>query len=366
MVNILELLRLASVPRLGPLKIRALISAFGNPQDVLKASPRDLHRVPGIDKKLASAISRHDGMRFAEGQLSAMNRLGARILAAWDSEFPPMLKKIYDPPPLLYVFGTFSEADACALAIVGTRKPSPYGNRITELLSRQLVARGITIVSGLARGIDTVAHSASLKASGRTIAVIGSGLDVPYPPENRGLMERIRETAVVLSEFPFGTQPDASNFPRRNRIISGLSLGTIVVESDQDGGAMITASTALDQNREVFAVPGMITEKRSIGPHVLIRDGRAKLVHTVEDILVELPMKLSDVAARHDDQPPPQLTLFETKVFDCLGQEPLHIDHIADTTGLTTPDGLVALLSLEFKGLVRQLPGKYFQRTNAI
>lgn len=365
-MNTLDLLCLASIPRLGPLKIRALISAFGTPHDVLKASPRELHRIHGIDKKLASAISRHDGRRFAENQLSTMHRLGARILTVWDSEFPSILKTIYDPPPLLYVFGRFSEADAHALAIVGTRKPSPYGNRITELLAGELVARSITIVSGLARGIDTAAHSATLNAGGRTIAVIGSGLDVPYPPENRALMERIREKAVVLTEFPFGTRPEASNFPRRNRIISGLSLGTIVVESDQDGGAMITASTALDQNREVFAVPGMITEKRSIGPHTLIREGRAKLVHSVEDILVELPMKVTDVGAKQRVHAPPQLTLFETKVFDSLGEEPQHIDRIADTTGLTTPDGLVALLSLEFKGLVRQLPGKFFQRASGI
>ncbi|MEX2115613.1 MAG: DNA-processing protein DprA [Bacteroidota bacterium] len=361
-MNILDLLRLTSVPRLGPLKIRALISRFGDPTEVLTASPRELHRVPGIDKKLASSIVRHDGRQFAEGQLSAMNLHGARIITAWDLEFPILLRKIYDPPPLLFVLGRFAEADAQALSIVGTRKPSSYGHRIAEMFAEQLVMRAITIVSGLARGIDTAAHSGALKGNGRTIAVIGSGLDVPYPPENRGLMERIAEKGVVVSEFPFGTQPEAQNFPRRNRLISGLSLGTIVVESDQDGGAMITASTALDQNREVFAVPGMITEKRSIGPHTLIRDSRAKLIHSVEDILVELPMILRDAAAPQEQRPLPQLTLFETKIYESLSQEPMHIDMIADTTGLTTPDGLVALLSLEFKGLVRQLPGKYFQR----
>ena len=365
-MNILDLLRLTSVPRLGPLKIRSLISRFGNPTDVLKATPRELHRVPGIDRKLASSIARHNGERFAEEQLSKMHRTGARIITAWDPEFPPLLKKIYDPPPLLFVFGAFAETDTQALGIVGTRKPSPYGHRITEMLAEQLVSRGITIVSGLARGIDTVAHAATLKANGRTIAVIGSGLDIPYPPENLGLMERIGEKGVVLSEFPFGTQPEATNFPRRNRIISGLSLGAIVVESDQDGGAMITASTALDQNREVFAVPGMITEKRSIGPHTLIRDGRAKLIHSVEDILAELPIHLRGADGPPVHRPLPPLTLFETTIYESLGEEPMHIDMISDATGLTTPDGLVALLSLEFKGLVRQLPGKYFQRMAGI
>jgi DNA processing protein len=361
-VNILDLLRLSAVPRLGPLKIRALINRFGTPTDVLKATPRDLHRVPGIDRKLAASIARHDGSRFAEAQVSRMRRTGARIITAWDQEFPVLLKKIYDPPPLIYVFGSFAEADSQALAIVGTRKPSPYGHRTAELLSEQLVARGITIVSGLARGIDTVAHSAALKANGRTIAVIGSGLDVPYPPENRALMDRIRESGAVVSEFPFGTQPEAQNFPRRNRIISGLSLGVIVVESDQDGGAMITASTALDQNREVFAVPGMITEKRSVGPHTLIRESRAKLVHSIEDVMMELPMNLRGNHTSPQQRPLPPLTLFETTIYESLGSEPAHIDMIADTTGLSTPDALVALLSLEFKGLVRQLPGKYFQK----
>jgi DNA processing protein len=365
-VNVLDLLRLTAVPRLGPLKIRALIARFGTPTDALKASPRDLHRVPGIDKKLASAIARHDGSQFAEAQVARMQRTGARIITAWDQEFPPLLKKIYDPPPLIFVLGSFAEVDSQALAIVGTRKPSPYGHRATEMLSEQLVAHGITIVSGLARGIDTIAHSATLKANGRTIAVIGSGLDVPYPPENRALMDRIQERGAVVSEFPFGTQPEAQNFPRRNRIISGLSLGIIVVESDQDGGAMITASTALDQNREVFAVPGMITEKRSIGPHTLIRESRAKLVHSIEDVLTELPMNLRGIRASLEQRPLPPLTLFETTIYESLGQEPAHIDMIADATGLTTPDGLVALLSLEFKGLVRQLPGKYFQKMTEI
>jgi DNA processing protein len=174
------------------------------------------------------------------------------------------------------------------------------------------------------------------------------------------LYERIASTGAVVSEFPLNTPPHPFNFPRRNRLISGVSLGIVVVESDQDGGAMITASTALDQNREVFAVPGMITEKRSIGPHALIRESRAKLVHSLDDVLVEL--RLSRPTAPGGQMKMPELTLFETKVFECLGQDPLHIDTIADTTGLATPDGLVALLSLEFKGLVRQLPGKFFQR----
>lgn len=360
-MNIRDLLRLVSVPRLGPLKIRALVSHFGDPASALRARPRDLIRVPGIDKKLATAIKRHDGESFADGQLRRINRVGGRIIPFWDASYPHLLKKIYDPPPLLYVIGEFTESDRNAIGVVGTRKPSPYGQQVTDLLCSELVSAGITIVSGLARGIDTHAHETTLRSNGRTLAVIGSGLDIPYPPENARLLRRIAAKGAVISEFPLGTQPEAQNFPRRNRLISGLSLGVIVVESDEDGGAMITASTALDQNREVFAVPGMITEKRSIGPHILIRDGRAKLIHGAEDVLNEFPAFCHPrEQSRRIGLPP--LTLFETSVLEILGGEPMHIDAIADRTGLATSDGLVTLLSLEFKGLVRQLPGKFFVR----
>lgn len=360
-MNVRDLLRLSSVPRLGPLKIRALVTHFGDPEAVLRAEPRDLIRVPGIDRKLASAIVRHDGENFADEQLRAVNRIGGCILPYWDNSYPSLLKKIYDPPPLLYVLGGFTEIDRHAMGIVGTRKPSSYGQRVTENLTRELMEAGITVVSGLARGIDTIAHETALKAGGRTIAVIGSGLDVPYPPENRRLLQRIARQGVVMSEFPLGTQPEAPNFPRRNRLISGISLGVIVVESDEDGGAMITASTALDQNREVFAVPGMITERRSIGPHLLIQQGRAKLVHTVNDVLVEFPaLAGSSRSQERQAMPLPELTLFENTVLESLSNEPVHIDVLSERASLSTSDCLVTLLSLEFKGLVRQLPGKFF------
>jgi DNA processing protein len=221
----------------------------------------------------------------------------------------------------------------------------------------------VTVVSGLARGIDTVAHAATLKAGGRTVAVIGSGLDVPYPPENRKLMELIDDEGAIVSEFPMGTKPDAPNFPRRNRIISGMTLGTIVIESGEDGGAMITASTALDQNREVFAVPGTIYEKKSAGPNLLIQRGQAKLVLTVADVVEELGRSLpkTGVAARTPVEP--SLTLFERAVYEQLSSDPLHIDTIADRAATSTADALVTLLGLEFKGVVRQLPGKHFIRS---
>lgn len=364
-MNVRDLLHLASVPRIGPLKIRSLIAHFGSPTEVLKATARDLVEVPGIDKKLASHILHHkDGQRLADEQLKRLNKIGGRIVTLWDKEYPLLLKKIYDPPAFLFVLGNFTKQDETSLAIVGTRHPSAYGQQVAERLSRELAKLRITTVSGLARGVDTVVHSTTIKAGGRTIAVIGSGLDVPYPPENRRLQERIAEEGAVVSEFLMGAKPDAPNFPRRNRIISGLSLGTIIVESAEDGGAMITASTALDQNREVFAVPGLMTEKRSAGPHKLIQEGRAKLITDIDDVLEELqPLRARSQRKGEKPEPQVELTLFEQRILDVLQAEPTHIDTIAELANVSPTDALVNLLSLEFKGVVRQLPGKFFTRT---
>ena len=363
MFDIRDLLRLSSVPRIGPHKIRALISYFGDPAEVLAFSQRELMGVKGIDKKLAANIAGHHGDPFAKEQLKRLNAVNGKIVTIWDKDYPDLLKKIYDPPALLYVLGDFRPEDKHAVAIVGTRHATPYGKQTAEGLSRDLARLGITVTSGLARGIDTVAHYATLQTGGRTMAVIGSGLDVPYPPENRKLMERIADQGAVVSEVPMGAKPDAPNFPRRNRIISGLSLGTVVIESGEDGGAMITATIALDQNREVFAVPGNITEKRSAGPNKLIRDGKAKLIMNIDDIVEELRHHLRGlIQQERKSEPEVELTLFEHKLLDVLGPDPVHIDTIAETAGLSTSDALVNLLSLEFKGLVKQFAGKQFLR----
>ncbi|MBI2620296.1 MAG: DNA-protecting protein DprA [Ignavibacteriales bacterium] len=362
MYNVRDLLRLSSVPQLGPLKIRALLSFFRDPEEVFRTSPRMLAKIPGISKRNASAIAHHkNGEAFADDQLKRVSRLGARIISLWEDEYPELLRKIYDPPPLLFVLGEFSPSDRHSIAIVGTRLATHYGQKVTETFAGELVQLGITVVSGLARGIDTYAHQAALRAQGRTIAVVGSGLDIPYPPENRSLSFTIARQGAVVSEFPMGTKPDAPNFPRRNRIISGLSLGTLVVESAEDGGAMITASSALDQNREVFAVPGSIFEKKSIGPHTLVREGRATLVQSVDDLLAELKYPLrSLLPSRAEPVPPRDLSLFEQTVFDRLSLIPVHIDTLCDQTEMAVSDVLVTLLTLEFKGLVKQLPGKLF------
>jgi DNA processing protein len=364
MLNVRDLLRLSSVPRIGSTKIRALVSYFKTPLDVLQATPRELIQVEGIQKKLASNIAHHqDGERFADDQLKRLNRIGARILTIWDKEYPELLKRIYDPPALLFTLGRYVAEDREAVAIVGTRHPSAYGQSMTERFARDLSQLGITIVSGLARGVDTIAHTVTLQNHKRTIAVIGSGLDVPYPPENRKLLDQISENGVVISEFPMGAKPDATNFPRRNRIISGMSLGTVIVESAEDGGAMITASTALDQDREVFAIPGNITEKRSSGANKLIQDGRAKLIQNVEDILCELNLKMQRGEKRKTEQKPDlQLSIFEQKLLDLLTSEPIYIDELAESADSSTSDVLVSLLALEFKGLVKQLPGKMFTK----
>jgi len=363
-MNIHALLKLSSVPRIGSQKIRALIAFFKTPENVFKAQARDLIAVAGIEKKLALNIIHHtNGEIFADDQLKRLNKIGGRIISMWDKEYPDLLRKIYDPPAFLFILGKFKELDSRAIALVGTRHPTSYGHSVAENITRDLARQSVTIVSGLARGIDTIVHSLALKSGTRTIAVIGSGLDVPYPPENKKLLDNISEEGAVVSEFPMGTKPDASNFPRRNRIISGLSLGTVVIESAEDGGALITATTALDQDREVFAVPGNITEKRSAGSNKLIRDGRAKLITCVDDIFSELRIQLRLPLDESIQKPVCELTSVERAIYNLISSEPIHIDTLAEKADSSTSDVLVTLLSLEFKGMVCQLPGKMFIRS---
>lgn len=289
-----------------------------------------------------------------------MKKINGQILTVWDEEYPKLLKRIFDPPLVLEAIGNIEERDGFAISVVGTRNPTNYGRLVAEKISAELAEQGITIISGMARGIDSIAHSAAIKSGGKTIAVIGSGLDVVYPSENKKLFEVICETGVVISEFPLGTKPDATNFPKRNRIISGLSLGCIIIETGIKGGAMQTARFALDQNREVFALPGNVGVKQSEGTNYLIQRGEAELIRSAEDVLLELELKLKPILGKNIPKQQQDLSLFEEKIFNALNNEPLHIDKIAVSTNLTTSDCLVHLLSLEFKGLVKQLPGKKF------
>jgi len=363
--QLIELKLLLSVEGIGPGKIRSLLSKFRTTEKILSADFNSLMEADGISTNLARRIQkayrqRDEVREFTIKELDALQKINGYILTVWDPEFPQLLKKIYDPPLLLYCKGKISESDNFSIAVVGTRMPTAYGKIQAEKIAEELASQNITIVSGLARGIDSIAHRAALKNHGRTVSVIGSGLNVIYPPENKKLFEEIAEKGAVISEYPLDTKPDAQNFPKRNRIISGLSLGCVIIETDISGGAMQTAALALDQNREVFAVPGNLGVKQSNGTNLLIQKGEAALVRSAEDVLIALELKLKPVLGKNIPKPEIDLNLFEEKIIGVLNNDPMQIDKIASSTNLTTSDCLVHLLSLEFKGLVKQLPGKMF------
>jgi DNA processing protein len=372
MVNVRELLLLARVPGIGSARLRALVTHFGDPRAALGATARSLTRVRGIDRTTAqsvvstvrsAAFSSHE--REVAAQLSRLNKAGGRIVTFWDPEYPANLKRIYDPPPYLWVLGTLEQLDASSIAVVGTRSPSPYGVQVADSMSAGLASLGLPVISGLARGIDTAAHRGAVRVGGRTVAVIGSGIDVIYPPENRGLAQSILREGAIVSEFEMGARPDAGNFPRRNRLVSGIALGLLVVETRPEGGAMITAHLALDQGREVFAIPSPVREGVRSGTNALIREGKALLVESVDDIVAELAPRLGGIVAVGKPRAtagPPELTLFERRVLDTLGETPTHVDEISHRSGLAPSDTLVHLLTLEFKGAVRQMAGKLFSR----
>ncbi len=371
-LDVRSLLLLSRVPGVGPQRIMQLVSHFGDTHLVLHTSARHLLKARGITRKTALAISRflkspegHNAQVQVDQQLSRLNRVGGRIVTLWDENYPAHLRSIYDPPPYLFVRGTLTPRDSFSIAIVGTRRPSMYGLKLTERFASELAERGIPVVSGLARGIDTHAHRATVEGRGRTVAVMGSGVDVIYPPENERLAGRILENGAILSEFDMRAKPDAMNFPRRNRIISGMSLGTLVVETGINGGAMITAGMALDQNREVFAVPSPVKGARLSGTNLLIKSGKALLTESIDDIIEELGPRLSEImtdTTRPRPEPELSLSLFEQRVLDVIHEHPTHINEVAHRCNCSCSDALVQLLSLELKGLVRQAPGKLFTR----
>jgi DNA processing protein len=362
---LLDLRLLLNVEGIGPGKIFSLLSKLDSFENILSSSINNLLNVPGISKNLASRIQMVNKQRAElaasfETEIAELEKLTGSIITYWDDNYPKLLRRIYYPPLMIQTLGEFTEKDQFAIAVVGTRMPTAYGKMQAEKISSALAEQNITIVSGLARGIDSIAHKAALKVNGRTISVIGSGLDVIYPPENKKLFHQIAEQGLIISEFPLGTKPDAQNFPKRNRIIAGISLGTVVVETKHTGGAMQTAAHALDQNREVFAVPGNLGVAQSEGTNSLIQKGEAKLIKSHEDILVELELKLKPIIGKNIPKPSVELSLFEQKVLETISDSPLHIDNIASSVSMNTSECLVHLLSLEFKGMVRQLPGKMF------
>ena len=356
---------LLNVAQLGPNRIKNLLSKFYNSEKILTSDFYQLIKTEGISDNLAKRIlnanrKRKEVEESLSIELNKLEKIGGEIITILDDSYPFLLKKIYDPPIILYKLGNFKKEDEISIAVVGTRRPSDYGKKQAERLCKELVERNLTIVSGMARGIDSVSHRTALTNSSRTIAVLGSGLDVIYPPENKKLFSEIKENGVVLSEYSLGTKPDAMNFPKRNRIISGLSVGTVIIETGITGGALQTASFALDQGREVFSLPGNINAKTSEGTNRLIQKGEAKLITNVEDILSELNLKIDSSIKKKKPVEHIDLNIFEAKIINVLNEDPIQIDKIAELTKLTTSDCLVHLLSLEFRGLVRQLPGKTF------
>lgn len=356
---------LLSIDGFGPRKILNLLSKFKSLENIFNANFKTMLQVYGFNELSANKFLKQIEKREAfenicENEVENLHKINATFITYFDEDFPKLLKEIYNPPLILYTKGDLPETENSAIAVVGTRNPTVYGKSQTEKITKELSEKGITIVSGLARGIDSVAHNSSLKYGGKTIAIIGSGLDVIYPPENKKLFQSICENGAVISEYELGTKPDAVNFPKRNRIISGISLGTLVVETKFNGGAMQTAAYALDQNREVFAIPGNLGIIQSEGTNLLIQKGNAKLVTNAEDILVELNLKVKPEIGINIPKPTVDLNLFEEKILQFINKEPKHIDQIALSTELSTSDCLVYLLSLEFKGLVKQLPGKVF------
>ena len=347
-------LALRMVHGVGPIVFQSLLHAFGTPTAVFEASPHALE-CAGVRSDLAHAIHGFDGWRAVDEQVERLARSGATLLTWNDPLYPVNLRQIHDPPPFLFVHGKLEARDATAVAVVGSRQVSAYGLRVAREISEGLVRYGVCVVSGMARGTDAQAHWTALRAGGRTIAVLGSGIDVVYPSEHHALFQAISRQGAVVTELMMGTQPDAENFPNRNRIISGLALGTVIIEATDKSGSLITATLAAEQGRDVFAVPGAIGE-RTRGTHRLIREG-AKLTERAEDVLEEIaPQLLSRAAVRG----PVEVTPTEAAILECMRHETVHIDTIITRSRLAVATVLQALLDLELKGVVQQLPGKQF------
>lgn len=348
---------LSMAPGVGCVLFKRLIEAFGSPAGVFQASPRDLERVEGIGPKVVTSLKRFGWKELVDRELRSLEKMGARLVTFADEEYPPSLKQIYDPPPLLYVLGSLKPQDQTAVAVVGSRYPTAYGKSFAERIGIGLSQRGIAVVSGLARGVDSAGHRGALAAGGRTIGVLGCGIDLIYPPENQKLFEEVIAHGAVISEFPLGTPPESDHFPIRNRVISGISLGVVVVEATLRSGSLITARFALEQGREVFAVPGNVDSARSAGTNRLIRQG-AKLVTGTEDILEEIafPSPLESP----ESKPQPKLTEGEARIFSILGPEAKHIDQLITQSAFSSGQVSALLLSLELAGHIKQLPGMRF------
>jgi DNA processing protein len=356
-------LSLAFTPGLGPATLKKLVQRFGSARQILSTTRKELEECPFLRKEVLACLctQRSTAETAADLELRLAEKAGATLLCWDDPLFPPLLKEINDPPVILYVLGSPQLLSKPGIAMVGARAASSYGLQVAQRLAMELSRHDLAIVSGLALGIDTAAHRGALAAEGKTIAVMGCGLDIVYPGQNRKLYEQIAASGAVISECPLGTPPDGFRFPARNRIISGLTLGVVVVEAAHRSGTLITAHQALEQGRDVFAIPGRIDSPKSEGCHRLIQEG-AKLVHSGADILEELALNTAPTASPPQTRPQPPLPLEEEKVFSLLEVYPRNIEEIILASQLPPNRISEILLHLELRGLVASLPGNRYQR----
>ena len=398
----ISLIHLNLIQGVGLKTVQVLRDVFGTAERALRATVDEFRKIDGLSPAMCDLLIQKPVLYPIERELELINKYGCQVLTLYDEAYPQHLKEIDSPPLVLYIKGELTPEDSLSISLVGSRNAKDYGRKVSYRLSYQLAQRGLTVVSGLARGIDTSAHRGALEAGGRTIAVMGNGLSVIYPAANRDLVKKIETSGALISEFPVGVKPKPGNFPRRNRIISGLTLGTVVVEASNRSGALITARLAGEQGREVFAVPGEIFSELSAGTHRLINNG-AKLINNVDDLLNELPQHVlsqlqsstsapseSDIGTGSSQEPligkrntkiasaqspaeaqqpvqstpPPDLLPDEKTVFDAIEAPSSHIDTIVRTTQLPIAQVSSVLLMLELKGIIQQLPGKQFAKTN--
>lgn len=365
----LSWLALTLTPGIAARLSARLLREYGSPEGVFRASLTGIESC-NVPAPAAQAIFKKQMFWRAEKEVDALRKVGGKLVNWKDPEYPQSLLQIYDPPVMLYVRGDAEILNSPSLSIVGTRRPTVYGTQMAERMGRELASRGLTIVSGLARGIDAIAHQGATAVGGRAIGVLGTGIDVCYPKENKKLYEKVLERGAIISEFPTGSHPAPENFPVRNRIIAGMPLGVVIVEGKQYSGSLITARLAMEFGREVFGVPGNVTQEVSFAPNLLIKQG-AKLVTNAEDVIEELPTPVRAALVKAEAMESEQrnlllvdgLTPVQRKLYELLSaEESRHIDDLVDTSGLNSSEVLATLFELEMQGIIRQLPGKQFNK----
>lgn len=356
------LIALNMIPMLGSKRIMDIYEKFKNLDDFLRASGDELKEIPGISDRISESIIKYREKINPNREIEKANKLGAQIITINDEDYPKLLKQIYDPPPVLYVLGDIDTFKYNAIAIVGTRKATSYGKKVAEDFGRELASMEINVVSGMARGIDSYAHKGATDAGGPTTAVLGCGIDIVYPPENISLMKKILRYGCVVTSFPMGMRPFSGNFPARNRIISGLSLGTLVVEAAEKSGSLITADFSLEQGREVFAIPGSIYCPYARGTHKLIKQG-AKLAENVEDIINELCLTDEPLLGKKiPNRPSAKLSDDERALLDLIDFQPVHLEQLVHEVKKPPSEVKSIVVRLELKGLITTLPGGYVMK----